>query len=109
LMVRMPLPHTLSGTGVQGPPLPLTFGQVYPASTCKQSALQPSPPCVLLSSHASPGSIFALPHTQICTQGCPCAGHAYPGSIWQRPEQPSPGIAFLSSHASPGSTTPSPQ
>ena len=69
-------PHTLAGALVHGPPLPDAVGHVYPGSTKEQSALQPSPAAVLPSSQASPGSMRALPQTQIFAQGWPAAGHA---------------------------------
>jgi hypothetical protein len=49
------------------------------------------------------------PQTITDTQDCPGAGHEYPGSIWQTPEQPSPGRLLPSSHISPVSMTPFPQ
>src|SRR5437764_247109 len=71
LPASTPSPHMGTATAVQGPPLPPTLGQVKPASTIVQSAVHPSPPIVLPSSHASPGSMWALPQTQMSTHGTP--------------------------------------
>ena len=96
-------------------------------SVLLQSALQPSPPSVLPSSHASPGSITPLPHP--CTlqsapqsamvagsagsQASPASQSVIPlpqlSSLRQSPLQPSPPSKFPSSHTSPGSTIPLPQ
>src|SRR5690348_15643328 len=52
-----------------------------------QVPLQPSPPCVLASSHTSLGSTLPLPQKP---QGWPGTGQAQPDSMLQAALQPSP-------------------
>jgi hypothetical protein len=64
--MRMPSPHT--GVHVSTPPMPvpcvLDDTHLHPVST-RQSESQPSPPCVLLSSHISADERMPLPQTWV--------------------------------------------
>src|SRR5688572_4628153 len=77
---------------------------MYPGSSL-QSAEQPSPGCVLPSSHSSapPGSLMPSPQDDV---QAPCEQS---GSFTQKGVQPSPMSLSPSSHCSLPSATPSPQ
>src|SRR5262245_49091684 len=94
---------------MQVPPTPAAVGQVYPASTCLQSAAQPSPALVLPSSQASSPITCESPQTMVETQGFPGVLHWKKGSTAHTPEQPSPGVMLPSSHSSVPFSAPSPQ
>ena len=83
----------------------------YPASTC-QVLFQPSPSCLLPSSHASSTESLTKPFPQISVQTvgeeASCVVQSQPVSITQAEPQPSPFTALLSSHCSDPSTSPFP-
>jgi hypothetical protein len=75
---------------------------VKPSSMWEQSALQPSVPIVLPSSHASFPTRFPSPQTAVheSIELIVPPEQTNPASIWQSVLQPSPGAVLLSSHCS---------
>src|SRR5688572_15438466 len=100
-------PQRSTGAMVHAPPTPAAVGQDQPASTWRQSALQPSPAILLPSSQASSPMTFRSPQTMVEVQGIPGTLHSKKGSDLQAPEQPSPGLTLPSSHCSTPFSLPS--
>src|SRR5687767_14858501 len=76
--------------------------QLQPASTTRQSELQPSPAERLPSSQSSAPVTTPSPHSTVDTQASPGRGHAKsPSSAAQSAAHPSPDAPLPSSQASP--------
>ena len=99
-----PSPHAAAWQRTAG------VGQIQPSSIL-QSALQPSPLLVLLSSHFSAPEMVPSPQTVVFTQGLFGSGQIQPSSNRHVEPQPSAGSVLPSSHCSPAGTfkMPSPQ